>query len=74
MRIKKILKIKSFGVFSNFSWSPTCQDFKKYNFFYGWNYSGKTTFSRLFKSLEEKKIHQDFPELSFKLQTDSVKG
>ncbi len=70
MKIKKILEIKNVGVFSNFSWSPTCQEFKKYNFFYGWNYSGKTTLSGLFKSLENKKIHSDFPELKFKLRTD----
>ena len=71
MRIKRILEIKNLGVFSNFSWLSACQDFKQYNFFYGWNYSGNTTLSRLFKSLEDKKIHLDFPELSFKLQTDN---
>ncbi len=71
MRIKRILEIKNLGVFNNFSWLSACQDFKRYNFFYGWNYSGKTTPSRLFKYLEDKKIHPDFPELKFKLQTDN---
>lgn len=69
MAIKKITSIKNLGIFSDFSWQ-NCQDFKKYNFFYGWNYSGKTTLSRLFRCLEEKKIHPDYTDLQYKIETD----
>lgn len=66
--IKKISEIKNFGIFNNFQWNAT--EFKKYNFFYGWNYSGKTTLSRVFKCLVDKKAHSDFPNTSFKLVKD----
>lgn len=71
MIIKKIKGIKNLGSFSDFQWVSTCNDFKQYNFFYGWNYSGKTTLSRIFKCLEDKKTHPDFPNLQFKLETDN---
>ncbi len=68
--IKKIKTIKNLGIFSDFSWQ-NCQDFKKYNFFYGWNYSGKTTLSRLFRCLEEKQIHPDYTDLQYIIETDN---
>jgi wobble nucleotide-excising tRNase len=58
-------------VYSDFTWnSQKCGDFKQYNFIYGWNYSGKTTLSRLFRCFELKKSHPDFPNLECRLQTD----
>ena len=45
------------GIFNDFSWQNTCQEFGRYNFFYGWNYCGKTTLSRLFRCLEIKAQH-----------------
>jgi len=52
--IKKILKIKNFGIFKDFSWSANLDEFKKFNLLYGWNGSGKTTLSKLFTELEKK--------------------
>lgn len=50
--IKKINKIKGLGlVFKNYSWDNNLPEFKKYNLIYGWNGSGKTTFSRLFDAI-----------------------
>ncbi len=70
--IKKINSIKNLGVFSDFRWdSQSCCDFKRYNFIYGWNYSGKTSLSRLFRCLEAKKDHQDYPDLNFDIETDN---
>jgi wobble nucleotide-excising tRNase len=47
--IEKINKIKNLGlVFSNYTWKNDLPSFKKFNLIYGWNGSGKTTFSRLF--------------------------
>lgn len=71
MEIKKISEIKNLGTFTNFQWINGCNDFKRYNFFYGWNYSGKTTLSRIFRCLEDKKTHPDFPNASFKVETDA---
>ena len=53
--IKRISHIKKAGVFKNYRRSGNIQDFKKLNIIYGWNYSGKTTLSRLFHCLEKKK-------------------
>jgi len=72
MRIKKISKIKDLGTFKNFQWQDEyCDEFGQYNFFYGWNYSGKTSLSRLFKCLEDKQIHPDYSDLEFELETDN---
>lgn len=68
---RKINSIKNLGTFTDFSWQNDCEPFKRYNFIYGWNYSGKTTLSRLFRCLELKKLHQDYPNLQFNIQTDN---
>jgi len=47
--IKKIKKIKHFGVFTNYQTDSKLPEFKKYNLIYDWNASGKTTLSRLLR-------------------------
>ncbi|MCL8006450.1 AAA family ATPase [Gelidibacter japonicus] len=71
--IERILTIEKFGVFNDFNWNrdSTLQDFKEKNIIYGWNYSGKTTLSRIFCSLRDKSIHIDYPEAKFKLQQEN---
>jgi len=71
MKIKKIKKIDKFGIFNDFKWQDDCQDFEQYNFFYGWTYSGKTTFSRIFRCLETNVLHEDFHDARFSLETDN---
>lgn len=71
MKIKKIQKINNLGTFNNFQWQDNYQEFGQYNFFYGWNYSGKTTLSRIFRCLEIKVQHSDFPDAEFSLETDN---
>lgn len=63
--IERIDRITNFGVFKNF----TCNhpDFKKYNLIYGWNYSGKTTLSRIFRCIELEELHIDFSDSEFEL-------
>lgn len=73
MRIKKLNKISGLGRFSNFNWNPNCNDFKRYNFIYGWNYAGKTSLSRLFRCIENQIIHPDYPNLQFEIETDGEK-
>ena len=69
--IKRINKIKNFGVFQDFKWNTsTILDFNKHNLFYGWNYSGKTTISRLFRCFELGEKHPDYPNAEFELEDD----
>ena len=70
MKIKKIKKVRNLGTFNDFQWQNSCKEFEQYNFFYGWNYSGKTTLSRIFRCLEIKAQHPDFPNAEFSLETD----
>jgi len=70
MLIKKINKIKDFGIFKDFRWANSIPEFKKYNLMYGWNYSGKTTLSRIFRSFELQQEHPDYTGAEFELQND----
>lgn len=71
--ITKVNRIKDFGIFKNFSWDVSINPFKKRNLIYGWNYSGKTTFSKLFNNLEKKqKIHFSASEYTFEIESNSV--
>jgi wobble nucleotide-excising tRNase len=57
--ITKINKLKRFGIYQNYTWGAI-DDFKKKNLVYGWNYSGKTTLSKLFQVLEFKDKNRCF--------------
>lgn len=50
--ISKINHLTNFGNYRQFQWGGTAA-FTKRNLIYGWNYSGKTTLSRLFQILAE---------------------
>ena len=66
-RIESIDSISGFGLFRNFVWDGTTLDtFGQLNLIYGWNYSGKTTLSRVFQSVERGSIDRDFSEGSFR--------
>lgn len=68
--ITKVKKIKNLGIFYDYSAPLSAPVFKRYNLIYGWNGSGKTTFSRLFCALESGGLAQ-FPELEYKLETST---
>jgi wobble nucleotide-excising tRNase len=60
-RLKTLNSVVGFGLFRNFTWDATQLDhFGRYNLVYGWNYSGKTTLSRVFQCLEDGSLHADF--------------
>lgn len=76
--INKISYIKKLGVFSNFDWDSEVRDdkgavvgFKKCNVLYGRNYSGKTSLSRVFKSLEDRKISERITNAEFSIVIDN---
>lgn len=51
-RIARISRLRSCGVFRNFTWPSDLPEFGRYNLIYGWNGTGKTTLSSLFRDLE----------------------
>jgi len=55
--IEKISRLKHPGVLRDFTWPVDLSTFGRFNLIYGWNGSGKTTISRLFRYLE----HRDVP-------------
>jgi len=63
--IVSINKVKHFGLFKDFKWSGDIPGFRQYNLIYGWNYSGKTTLSRIFRCIELKELHSDFQNAEF---------
>ncbi len=52
IRIDRISRLRSYGVFRDFKWPSDLHEFGRYNVVYGWNGTGKTTLSRLFRDLE----------------------
>ena len=67
--ISKVDSLKDFGIYKSFNWNfqTDIPDFKEKNIIYGWNYSGKTTFSRIFSSLGSKAIFSDYEKGDFKI-------
>lgn len=70
--IEKI-DIKNFGSFRNYEWKKSVGNdqhsiFKPINIIYGRNYAGKTTLSRIFRSIETKELHEDFISPGFNLK------
>ncbi|SEW57437.1 AAA family ATPase [Chitinophaga arvensicola] len=64
------IDIQKFGLFKDYQWKQQVgggdkEVFNKINIIYGRNYSGKTTFSRVFKCLEDKKLHPHFEDARF---------
>lgn len=67
--IKKINKIKDFGIYKDYKFShENTPEFKKFNLIYGWNYSGKTTLSRIFRSFELKNFSSGFESSEFEIE------
>lgn len=48
------LSIRNFRIFKDFVWSASLLPFSKKNLVYGWNGTGKSTFTEVFKALEKK--------------------
>ncbi|RCW63607.1 AAA family ATPase [Pseudorhodoferax soli] len=63
--LKSIEKIKGLGVYQSYVKPAGTQDFGLKNLIYGWNYSGKTTLSRLFAQLESRSPNPDLTGCEF---------
>lgn len=68
--IKRINKIRDFGIFKKFDWNNSIPTFNAFNILYGWNYSGKTTISRIFRCFELGQKHPDYLTATFELEDD----
>lgn len=71
------IDITSFGSFQGLDWKKTVKDsgktvqnFKRLNILYGRNYSGKTTLSRIFRSLETRRLPLNYIASSFTVTGD----
>lgn len=51
--IKKVRSLQGYRIFRDFKWDGL-PDFGRYNLIYGWNGTGKTTLSTLFRLLQDK--------------------
>ncbi len=70
------IDIASFGSFQGLEWKKAVKDssgvkpFQRLNILYGRNYSGKTTLSRIFRSLETRKLPLNYVGSAFTLTGD----
>ena len=71
-QVKRIESINKMAVFDEFSWDSSVKnncggiaEFKGINIFYGRNYSGKTTLSRIFRAMETGELTGKFENNSF---------
>ena len=78
-KITKIAKIDNFGIFKNFDWGLNLKyknkqgqdeiyDFKDINVLYGRNYSGKTSLSKIIRSLEKQALPSKYENPDFKIE------
>ena len=70
--IRRIEHLRNFGIYRNFVGNEASgvPAFSKFNLIYGWNYSGKTTLSRVFQALERKGLSREYASASFKITLD----
>jgi wobble nucleotide-excising tRNase len=70
-QIKNIKKIKH-QIFKDFSWSETTLGcFDQYNIIYGWNGTGKTTLSNLFRKIEKGETLTNPSQVVFQLKANN---
>lgn len=61
--ITRIARLRHPGVLRDFTRASELPDFARYNLIYGWNGSGKTTISELFRALERRQSPEGRAEL-----------
>jgi len=69
MKIKKIYKVKDYRIFRDFSWPTSLAEFKDFNLIYGWNGTGKTILSNIFRDLERN--HVSVTGSDFHIETEN---
>lgn len=69
--LKGFEQIRRFGVFDHYSRTSDVEDFAELNLIYGWNYAGKTTLSRVLRSVENQALHPDYASAEFEISVHS---
>ena len=54
MKITRLQKAKGYRIFRDFSWPASLPDFARFNVIYGWNGSGKTALSNVFRLIQHR--------------------
>jgi wobble nucleotide-excising tRNase len=73
MAITRIACLRHPGVFSDFKWPADVLPFGRYNLIYGWNGSGKTTISRVFRALEMQAVPTN-SEVTLSINGQDIQG
>jgi len=73
MAISRIVRLRHPGVLRDFTWAAELPTFGRYNLIYGWNGSGKTTISKLFRALETRTVPAN-GEVTFTINAADVSG
>lgn len=71
--ISRIARLRHPGVLRDFTWAAELPTFGRYNLIYGWNGSGKTTISKMFRALETRTAPASC-EVSFTINGADVSG
>jgi len=69
--IKKVVAIKGYPPFIDFKPTAELPEFSKYNLIYGWNGSGKTSFSRLLRTFELGHLEEPERQPEYKFALDN---
>jgi wobble nucleotide-excising tRNase len=64
--IQKLDFIRNAGLYRTFDWG-TLPELKRFNLIYGWNYSGKTTLSKILQALERGVVPVEFVGCEFQV-------
>lgn len=54
MKISRLQRVHDYRIFRGFSWTENLPDFARFNVIYGWNGSGKTSLSNLFRHIQQR--------------------
>ena len=74
MKINRISHLQDHGVYQSFTWPRVLPDFAQYNLIYGWNGTGKTTLSRLFRDLEFRRPPKLGGEVKLCIDSNDCRG
>lgn len=55
MKITRLHKVNNYRIFRDFSWPASLSDFSRFNVIYGWNGSGKTSLSNIFRHIQRQR-------------------
>lgn len=72
--IRKIVKVRHPGTLRRFDWPTDLPDFGRYNLIYGWNGSGKTTISKLFRALGMGRKPENCDDVVFSVNGRDIRG